>query len=668
MNRDDRSADFSAQASVTALSASGPLAAYIPTFVPRQAQQQMAAAITRAMQAAETLICEAGTGTGKTFAYLVPALMSGQRVIISTGTKNLQNQLFLRDLPTVVNALGSKRRCVMLKGRRNYLCPYRLAQAEQGQAFRSRQQLDQLQRIRTWYSRSTDGDISGMRDIAEDSPLWLEVTSTVDNCLGQECPELNTCPVVRARRAAQSADILIINHHLLFSDMLLKDQGFGELLPGADTLILDEAHQIADIASDFFSQTVSSRQVQELLNDSLGEYRQGAGDMPGFEDALARTGRSISALRQSLNGGPQRQPWLALVKRSDIATRLHNLQDELQYVSYLLENLAVRSKGLDACWRRSIDLLQRLRVFVDADDEARIRWCELSRSGIILHQTPLDLAGPFREKMQAYQASWIFTSATLSVGNGFDYFSTRLGLTDARAHSWDSPFDYRRNACLLLPQAMPEPSSPAYVRAVVAAALPVIDACEGRTFVLFTSYRALREATQLFRQAALAYPLLVQGEAPKDELLHRFRQHGQALLLGTGSFWEGVDVRGRALSCVIIDKLPFAAPDDPVLQARAELVRQNGGNPFRDFQLPNAVISLKQGVGRLIRDEHDRGILMICDPRLTRKSYGRVFLENLPPMRRLDRIDEVRTFLEEDTVVARAADAENNNQAAVTTT
>lgn len=648
MNRVDLTAAFSPQSSEDVLSAEGLFAAHIPTFIPRPAQQQMAAAITTAMLHGDVLICEAGTGTGKTFAYLVPALLSGQRVIISTGTKNLQDQLFLRDLPTVVNALGVDRRCVMLKGRRNYLCPYRLAQAEQGLAFHSRQQIDQLQRIRSWYSRSIDGDISGMHDIAEDSPIWSEVTSTVDNCLGQDCPELTACPVVKARRAAQSADILVINHYLLFSDMLLRDQGFGELLPGADTLILDEAHQVADIASDFFSQTLSSRQLQELINDSLSEYREAAGDLPVFQDALTRVGRSITELRQALNGGPQRQPWQSMMRRADIGTRLGNLRDELQYVQHLLENLAVRSKGLDACWRRSSELLQRLAVFIDTDDDARIRWCELSRHGFILHETPLDLAGPFQEQMQTYQAAWIFTSATLSVGNDFEYFSSRLGLDGGHARSWDSPFDYRHNACLLLPQGIPEPSSSGYVRAVVNAAIPVIEVCQGRTFVLFTSYRALREATRLFREAGLAYPLLVQGDAPKDELLRRFRQHGHAVLLATGSFWEGVDVRGRTLSCVIIDKLPFAAPDDPVLQARAELVRQNGGNPFRDFQLPNAVIALKQGIGRLIRDEQDRGVLMICDPRLTGKSYGRVFLQNLPPMPQFSHLDEVRTFLDDE--------------------
>jgi ATP-dependent DNA helicase DinG len=601
------------------------------------------------MQRAEVLICEAGTGTGKTFAYLVPSLLSGQRVIISTGTKNLQDQLFLRDLPTVMKALGVERRCAMLKGRRNYLCPHRLAQSEQGAAFRSPQQIDQLQRIRAWYTRSTDGDISAMHDIPEDSPVWTEVTSTVDNCLGQDCPEVSECPVVKARRAAQAADVLVINHYLLFSDMLLKDQGFGELLPGVDTLILDEAHQVADIASDFFGQTLSSRQLQELVNDSLSEYRQEAGDLPAFPDALTRTGRALSELRQALGDGPQRQPWKALLRRTNVSDRLERLQEELQYVQHLLETLAGRSKGLDTCWRRSTELLQRLALFGNSDDEAHIRWCELSRHGFVLHETPLDLAAPFQERMQAYQAAWVFTSATLSVGQAFEYFSGRLGLQAATARSWDSPFDYQRHACLYLPQGMPEPASPQYVRAVVNAAIPVIDACQGRTFVLFTSYRALREATRLLRDADLPYPLLVQGDAPKNELLQRFRQHGHAVLLGTGSFWEGVDVRGRSLSCVIIDKLPFATPDDPVLQARSELVRQNGGNPFRDYQLPNAVISLKQGVGRLIRDEQDRGILMLCDPRLTRKSYGRVFLQNLPAMQQAGGIDDVVDFLASET-------------------
>lgn len=625
------------------LGENGPMVECIASFSPRPSQQQMASAVAEALKSREVLVCEAGTGTGKTFAYLVPALASDQKIIISTGTKNLQDQLFLRDLPVVVKAMDANRHCAMLKGRSNYICPYRLEQAQSGAGYFSPQQMDQLQRIRTWYSQSPDGDISGMREIAEDSPIWFQVTSTADNCLGQDCPDIACCPVVKARRLAQEADVVVINHYLLFSDMMLRDQGFGELLPGADALILDEAHQIPAIASDFFGQSLSSRQFMELINDSLADYQRDAADLPAFPDALTRLGRSVSELRQAMGRSQQRMPWYPLSNKTPVNESLTRLHEELVYVQHLLESLASRSKGLDGCWRRSTAVLEKLALFFGAENEQHICWCETSRHGFVLHETPIEIAEPFSKSMQAYDAAWIFTSATLSVGKGFEHFTARLGLQGVRTASWDSPFDFQRNACLYLPENMPQPASPGYVSAVIEASVPVIQACHGRTFILFTSYRSLHEAARQLRVLQLPYPLLVQGDAPRNELLLQFRSYGNAVLLGTGSFWEGVDVRGEALSCVIIDKLPFATPGDPVLQARAELMIKKGGNPFRDYQLPNAVIALKQGVGRLIRDHNDRGVMVLCDPRLTSKPYGRVFLQNLPAMNRIG-VDGIAGF------------------------
>jgi len=638
----------------------GPLAEYIASFSPRPAQQQMAASICTALAQGDVLVCEAGTGTGKTFAYLVPALTSDKKIIISTGTRPLQDQLYLRDLPLVARALAASRRCAMLKGRSNYLCPHRLEQAELGGGFRSHQQQDQLQRIREWFKRSPDGDIAGMHDIAEDAPIWFQVTSTTDNCLGQECPELSVCPVMKARRAAQEADVLVINHYLLFSDMMLRDQGFGDLLPGVDALILDEAHQIPDIASEFFGQSLSSRQLVELINDSDSEYLRDAGDMPAFRDALRRLERSITGLRQAMGSVDKRIPLRVMLEKDSVSESLACLRDELHYVRHMLESLASRGKGLDSCWRRSNSLSEKLDLFFVTDDDQHICWCETSRHGFILHETPIEISEPFRQHMQTYDASWVFTSATLSVDNTFTHFTQRLGLHEPKTERWDSPFDFQRNACLYLPEEMPEPASRNFIAEVIERSLPVINACKGRTFILFTSYRALHEAARLIRTHKLDFPLLVQGDAPRNELLRQFRDYGNAILLGTGSFWEGVDVRGEALSCVIIDKLPFATPDDPVFQARAALMTKKGGSPFRDYQLPNAVIALKQGVGRLIRDQDDCGIMMLCDPRITSRAYGRIFLHNLPAMRRIRDVDEIIDFFESTSRIRSDADDTDN--------
>ncbi|MEJ2346078.1 MAG: ATP-dependent DNA helicase [Gammaproteobacteria bacterium] len=631
----------------------GPLAASVPDFAPRPQQREMAEAVAAAIDSHGTLIAEAGTGTGKTFAYLVPALLSGHKVLISTGTRTLQDQLFHRDLPVIRNALQRPVHAALLKGRANYLCLHRLDIALMEGRLRSRQLVSDLEEVRHWSARTGSGDIAEVTAVTENSAIWPLVTSTTDNCLGQECPAYGDCHVVKARREAQEADVVVINHHLLFADMALKEEGFGELLPGANAFVLDEAHQLPEVASNFFGVSLTGRQLTELARDTLAEHLREAGDMQDLGRTRDELEGAVADFRLALGRQPQRLAWAALRGRPQVADAVERLQRALGGLHDWLELAAPRSKGLDACWRRSGELLQRLATVTDAAEDDYIQWVDIHRKSFALHLTPLEVAPAFQARMQERRCAWVFTSATLAVGDSFAHFAQRLGIEDAQTRLLDSPFDYGRNALLYLPERMPDPTHPGFTDAVVDAAVPVIEASRGRAFVLFTSHRALQAAAQRLA-GRLDYPLLVQGDAPRGELLERFRRLGNAVLLGTGSFWEGVDVRGPALSCVIIDKLPFASPGDPVLQARIDRIRRSGGNPFMDFQLPNAVIALKQGAGRLIRDVNDRGVMMLCDPRLLSKPYGRVFLRSLPPMARTRRLAEAQDFLR---APAPAADA-----------
>ena len=623
----------------------GPFVASIKDFVPRYQQQEMAQAVALALEESQTLVAEAGTGTGKTFAYLVPAVLSGKKIIISTGTRNLQEQLYYRDLPNVKRIVKSSATTAMLKGRSNYLCLHRLNLHENNAHSGVPSNQHQIQKIHQWLRRSESGDISEVADIPENAPIWMQVTSTSDNCLGQDCPDISECHVLKARKKAQQADLVIINHHLLFSDMSLREEGFGELLPSANGFILDEAHQIPDIASIFFGKYISSRQLLELARDSVVEYNKEAGDMPALPDMAVRLDKRVSALRRSFGARQGRTPWQNFANAQTVNECLKRLIEELDGLNNILEELAPRGKGLESCWRRSSVLRQRLSVFDDNDEDGHIVWVEITAKGFILHETPLDIAEIFQASIKRYDSSWVFSSATLSVGNSFEHFTNTLGLHEATTHQWDSPFDYAHQARLYLPTDLPEPSSSHYTSAIVEAALPVLNASGGRAFMLFTSHRALRKAASLLEDGGLIdFPLLVQGTAPRNELLEQFRKLGNAVLLGTGSFWEGVDVKGAALSCVIIDKLPFATPDDPVFKARAELMVRRGANPFRDYQVPNAVITLKQGAGRLIRDTDDYGVMMLCDPRLLSKSYGKTFLRNIPPMKMTRSLADIQSF------------------------
>jgi ATP-dependent DNA helicase DinG len=625
------------------LGGDGALASEVPGFAARAQQQQMAAAVETALAEQTTLIVEAGTGTGKTFAYLVPALLSGRKVIVSTGTRHLQDQLFHRDLPTVQSALAVPLRAALLKGRANYLCHHRLAITRSEGRLAARQHVDQLERIFDWSGRTRSGDIAELSSVPEDAAIWPRVTSTAENCIGQQCEWFAKCHVLKARRAAQEADLVVINHHLLCADLALKEEGFGELLPGVDAFVIDEAHQLPDTAAQFFGASLSSRQLQELAQDSVTEYLRETAELQGLPDLARRLERQVQEVRLAMGKGEQRAPWSRLAKDPELQTRLGALRDALAVLAAALQSQAERSRGLDNCHQRAVKLQAALVQCTEQPPPDHIHWFETYRQSFRINLTPLDVADTFSSRRHQLPSGWVFTSATLSVNGSFEHFARRLGLEEAATLQLDSPFDYRNNALFYVPQGLPEPAHETYTERVLDEAERIIRACGGRTFVLFTSYRALHIAQRRLSENC-AFPLLVQGSAPRNELLERFRELGNAVLLGTSSFWEGVDVRGEALSCVIIDKLPFASPGDPVLQARIDALRERGGNPFMDEQLPHAVITLKQGVGRLIRDVNDRGVLVICDPRLLSKRYGRVFLNSLPDMRRTRDFDQVAAF------------------------
>lgn len=628
------------------LGADGPLARHIEGFTPRAPQQTLAQAVGRALEQAETLVAEAGTGTGKTFAYLLPALLAGKRVLISTGTKTLQDQLYHRDLPAVSKAIGSPVKTALLKGRSNYLCRHRLAStAEQG-LFDSRERVRELEAVRAWAIVTRSGDTGELDAVAENSPLWPQVTSTQENCLGQECSEFSRCFVLEARRAAQEADVVVVNHHLLLADMVLKEDGFGELLPGVDAVIVDEAHQLPEVATQYFGLTVSTRQVADWLQDLRVEYVRGAGDVADFDASIADYERSLATLRSLLIDGVGRQEWDSLPKRKELRAALESVCTALIEMKPALDLLAPRSRGLENCRERADVLSARITAFLDENERNQVRWVEQHGRSTSFNLTPLDAAERFAARMQENHSAWVFLSATLSVGGEFSHFRERLGVGKTEELLLGSPFDFEKHALLYLPPRMPAVDSPGFTRAVVEAARPVLEASGGRAFLLFTSHRALQEAAGLLR-GTLDYPLLVQGDMPRRRLLETFRKQGNAVLLGTASFWEGVDVKGPALSVVVIDKLPFASPGDPVLKARLELMRNEGRNPFMEYQLPQAVIALKQGVGRLIRDADDKGVMMICDPRLIGKPYGRVFRDSLPPMRPTRELAEVTLFLKQ---------------------
>ncbi|PQA48944.1 ATP-dependent DNA helicase [Amnimonas aquatica] len=627
-----------------ALGPGGPFAAKIPGYQPREPQLQMAEAVAGAFDDGSLLLVEAGTGTGKTYAYLVPAILSGKRTIVSTGTRNLQDQLFHRDLPMVRQLLGRPLRTALLKGRSNYLCPYRLQQHLEEGDLPSKQAVHDLHRVAAWAGKTELGDIAELLDIAEDSPVWPLVTSTADNCLGQECPKLADCPLMKAREKAAEAELIVVNHHLFFADKALKDRGFGELLPEADAVVFDEAHQLPETAAMFFGQSLSSRQIHDLLADALREVLAAGGDLRGMNDLVQNLETRLAAFRLLMGEEARKGVWREVSGHADMPAAIEAVKMALACVTEALAALKDRSKGLESCHRRAEDLSEAFTELTGPTPENQVHWFETFRKGFVLQWTPLEIAGPFRELLDREPMTWVLTSATLAVRNDFRHIAIQLGLPDDIATlQLPSPFAYEQQAVFYVPRGLPDPGSFDYTRATLEAAVPVLRASRGRAFFLFTSHRALKEAAEWLPKQ-LDFTFLVQGTQPKAELLRRFASTPECVLLATGAFWEGVDVRGQALSLVIIDKLPFASPGEPVVAARLDAYKARGRNPFTAYQLPAAIIAMKQGAGRLIRDVLDTGVLMVCDPRLVGRPYGQLFVQSLPPMRRTRSLEEVQGF------------------------
>ncbi|MDZ4142587.1 MAG: ATP-dependent DNA helicase [Methylotenera sp.] len=630
----------------------GILARHINGYSERKQQLEMALAISDAIENSTQLVAEAGTGTGKTFAYLVPALLTGGKVIISTGTKNLQDQLFSRDLPNVRDALKVPVTVAMLKGRANYVCHYHLERAEQEGRFASREDAKYVHVIKTFAENTKTGDKSELNTVPENALIWASVTSTRDNCLGGDCAYYKDCFVMEARKQALAADVVVVNHHLFFADVMLRDEGVAELLPSANTVIFDEAHQLPEVAGLFFGEDVSTSQLLELARDCTAAHLTVAKDCVELGEVIPTLEKAAKDFRLIFAYEGSRMPVQKALALKGFGEAFKHMQGQLKDLAKVLETQAARDPLLEKCWQRSEALHDLFCRWQSAENNNLVRWVEVFTHSVQLHATPLSVAEGFGKQLNAQPRAWIFTSATLAVKSDFSHYIAQMGLADAKTGFWESPFNYQEQALFYVPPDMPDPNSPSYTACVAAAALPVLQASGGRAFVLSTSLRAMREIHALLKEAfsenGIESPLLLQGESSRTELLDRFRKLGNAVLVGSQSFWEGVDVRGEALSVVIIDKLPFAPPDDPVLSARVDKLNAEGKNAFMEYQLPYSVITLKQGAGRLIRDENDRGVLMICDPRLITKSYGKKIWQSLPPFKRTRELADVQAFFEVD--------------------
>ncbi len=653
--------------------AQGPLSRAFPHYRPRAAQTQMAQAVSRAITLRAGVVLEAGTGVGKTAAYLVPAMLHGGKVIVSTGTKTLQDQLYHRDIPALRDALALPVRVALLKGRANYVCHHHLQRAQTQGLLHSPQEVRDLRQVVQFAALDASGDRSRCSTVAEHASIWPKVTSTRDNCLGAQCGFFSQCFVLRARREAQDADVVVVNHHLFFADVMLREEGVSELLPQAQTVIFDEAHQLPHIAPLFFSQTVSSAQVIDWCRDVLAEGLSSARDAASWPQAIAPLERACRDARLAFAPLPQKVAAERLGAEHPLWAALRELRSQLDSLCALLDTQRARSPALAQLHHRGAELARALRSWQDEQasspapaDEDHLHWVEVSRHHVAWLRTPLNVAAMFRRQrlgtaeQPAAPRAWVFTSATLSVKGDFSHFVGELGLDDCAQRSWPSPFDYPELAVLYVPPDLPEPAAADHTQALVQAALPLIRAARGRTFFLCTTHRALERTGQLLRQAFAdgndGLAVLQQNDAPRGELLRRFRDQPRSVLVGSHSFWEGVDVQGQGLSLVIIDKLPFAPPDDPLVAKRLERMARHDEQPFMRYQVPQAAIALKQGAGRLIRSETDRGVLMIGDVRLVRKPYGRRIWQSLPPMRRTQDEGEALVHLRSIGEHAQAAD------------
>ena len=621
----------------------GALTNLIDDYRHRPEQEDMAHKIFSAISEGQNLVCEAGTGTGKTVAYLVPALLSKQKVIVSTGTRHLQDQLYQKDLPLVLEALSSPATTMVLKGRSNYLCLQHMDIAINDTKDLNYQNMSDLQEVVQWSSSTKTGDINELGMIEENSVIRARITSTTENCLGQSCPSFDDCFVFKNRKAALESDLVITNHHLLLSDMSLREKGFGEVLPLADVIIFDEAHQLPELASTYFSQTMSTRQLLELITDIKTADHEEAGDLEKLAGALAIFEKLIRDVRLVFGREDQRLNWLEVWEKSLLSTVLPKMLAAFQGIIDILETASGRGKLLDNCWQRAKAHYNYIDIYIETKNEDSIRWVEIRGHHLYLNQTPVNISETFQQRLSEYNATSIFTSASLAINDDFNYYSRQLGLEECQTQVWNSPFDYQTQTCLYVPLDLPEPNQFEFFDAFIERTIELLSYSEGHAFVLFTSHQALKKSADILSKE-IDYPIFIQGQAPRSELLNQFRHTKHAVLLGTSSFWEGVDVKGDALSLVIIDKLPFASPDDPVLQARLNHFSKQGSNPFMDHQVPQAAISLKQGVGRLIRDVTDRGVCVICDKRVIRKAYGKRIIKALPPMPITHELEDVKDF------------------------
>ena len=627
----------------------GPLSNIIEGYQLRPSQVEMANMVDSALLKQESLIIEAGTGTGKTFAYLAPALMKGGKVIISTATKNLQDQLFNKDIPKIREALNIPVKVNLLKGRSNYLCQLRLEETARQDQFVNEEDGVHFEKIKKFNDHSKTGEISEVQGVPELASVWPMVTSTADHCLGQSCDFAKSCFFLKARKEALSAEIVIVNHHLFFADFVLKDEEVSEILPKANTIIFDEAHQLPDIASIFFGNNLSTNEILKLVQDIQALFEKIGKSKKKLATHSLQIIENINTLRALFPAQIHRLTYEKIQNFEDFTSSLQSINNILLKFDKFFSLIDDQSPEQKKIYERYSKVCEKLSPWLTKKNNNYVYWLDIFSKSIQLNMTPFSIAESFDKFKAENKMSWIYTSATLAVNESFNFFQSMMGLNQAKAKKLDSPFDFKNNACLYVPNNMPEPNSVLFTLSLIKKIYPLIQAAKGRTFILSTSLKAMSEISALlkneFDERNINLPILTQGEDSKKILIDRFKSCGNAILIGSMSFWEGIDVRGSSLSLVIIDKLPFQSPGDPVFESKINRIKMQGENPFMTFQLPKAIITLKQGVGRLIRDEKDKGVLMICDPRIIDKPYGKRIWKSLPAFKRTRQEIDVTSFL-----------------------